>query len=248
LGTSVWRLTDRRLSRPALRHPRLWSAIAVATLIASLGVYVSLSSAFHLRHLEVEGNSHLTRRTVLELSGLTRRTNLLWLDAGSVERRLEADPWVAGATVSKEFPRTVRIQVTERTPVATVAGYGGYQLIAADGTSLGVVSSRPHLPLIVVPPTRAIHGRAPDPGASARAVAGLDPKLRARVQSVVVEMDGCLVLHLTNGVRVEYGAPSQTVAKSRVIASVLRWASAHARSVLTVNVSAPGAPAASFAP
>lgn len=239
-----------RLAEPGesgrLRHGRWWAAIAAAVLVGGLALYVSYSSAFHLQHLKVEGNSHLTGRDVVELSGLSRRTNLLWLDTGSVERRLESSPWVAVAAVSKTFPRTVLIEITERTPVAVVPGYGGFRLMAADGASMGVVGTAPHLPLIVMPPPRATQGPAPSPAGAATAVAGLDPKLRSLVGSVVVDMDGSLLLHLRTGVQVEYGEATQIALKSRVIRSMLRWANLNGRSLRTVNVSAPEAPAASF--
>ncbi|MEW6060112.1 MAG: FtsQ-type POTRA domain-containing protein [Actinomycetota bacterium] len=230
-----------------LSRGRRWTAIAAAAVAAGLALYVSHSSLFHLRRLEVQGTSHLTRREVVELSGLVAQTNVLWLDTRSVERRLESDPWVAHASVSRVFPRTVRIEVIERAPVAVVGGYGGLRLIASDGTSLGVVSTSPHLPLIVVPPPWVADRGMPGLGAVTEAVAGLDPKLRSRVKTVVVGMDGHLVLHMTNGVGVEYGDVGQIAVKSRLIRSILRWASVHGRLLQTINVSAPQAPTASFA-
>src|SRR5207237_2299514 len=58
------------------------------------------------------------------------------LDADSVRARLLALPWVATASVTTDLPNTVRIAVTEQTPILRLRGGGRDVLLAADGAML----------------------------------------------------------------------------------------------------------------
>jgi cell division protein FtsQ len=194
----------------------------------------------------VTGTSHLTRQEVVRLSGLTTRANALWLGTTPIERRLETDPWVAHATVSRSLPWTVRIQITERRPIAVTVQEGGYELIAGDGTSLGDVAANPGLPEIVMPVSWGEYAPS-DVSGPAEAIAGLDPRIRSKVQWAVVAPDSTIDLFLGNGLRVRYGEPTQIPAKSRALLHVLRWARMQGESLVAVDVLAPDAPAATLA-
>ena len=107
MATSTSRLAELA---GAVRGRRLvLTVIAASVAIAGVSLVASRSSLFHLRHLEVVGTTSLTRAEVARLAALSSSTNVLWLDPGAVERRLEADPWVATATVSRRLPGTIRI-------------------------------------------------------------------------------------------------------------------------------------------
>lgn len=228
------------------RSRRAWVALAVVLAFALVagGFMVSRSSAFHVRHVEVAGATHHSRADIVRLSGVTRATNALWLDEGAVERRLEQDPWIASATVSTSFPWTVHVHVIERTPAAVVDRGSDRLLVATDGTPLGLAGRVSGLPLIVMPPAGALEGVPPSLEPAARAVGGLPASILARVRQVIVSLDGTLEMRLVDGPRVEFGPATQIEAKGRAIASVLAWSDEEGEPLATVNVVAPGAPAA----
>ncbi len=64
------------------------------------------------------------RPQIVRIAGVSNATNALWLDEGVVERRLEAEPWIADADVRVTLPLTVEIAVHERSPVAVARGSG----------------------------------------------------------------------------------------------------------------------------
>lgn len=228
------------------RSRRAWLALAVvfAFGLVAAGFVLSRSSAFHVHHVEVAGTAHHSRADVVRLSGVTRATNALWLDEGAVERRLEQDPWIASATVSTSFPWTVHVRVVERTPAAVVDRGSDRLLVATDGTPLGLAGRTSGLPLIVMPPAGALEGAPPSLEPAARAVGGLPASILARVRQVIVSVDGTLEMRLVDGPRVEFGPATQIEAKGRAIASVLAWSDEEGEPLATVNVVAPGAPAA----
>jgi cell division protein FtsQ len=223
------------------------AAIAVAVVIVATSLVVSRSSLLHLRHLDVVGTTSLTRAEVERLSGLSSSTNVLWFDPGAVERRLESDPWVATATVSRRLPGTIQISVVERVPVAMIRDERGFTVVAADGVALTTVERDPALPeIVVVAGSSARWGNAQARAAAARAIAGLAGGSRPGVVRAVV-WSGSLTVELDGGTRVEFGDPIGIEAKAAAARRILRWATSRRASVARVNVIAPDSPTATFA-
>lgn len=221
--------------------------IVAAVTIAAASLVSSRSSLLRLRHLEVVGTSSLTRAEIVRLAALSPSTNVLWFDAGAVERRLESDPWVARATVSRRLPGTIRISVVERAPVAMIRGEGGFRLLATDGVELGTVQADPALPEIVLVAGSSVPGGISMARAgAARAIAGLDGRGRPTVVRAVVGADGTLSVELVGGSRVEYGDTTRIQAKTKAARRILRWARAQGGFVVRVNVATPHAAAATL--
>lgn len=220
--------------------------VIVASLtIAAASLVVSRSSLLRLRHLEVVGTSSLTRAQVVRLAALSSSTNVLWFDAGAVERRLESDPWVARAAVTRRLPGTILISVVERTPVAMIRDGRGFTLLAGDGVTLGTVEADPALPEIVITPDSSLPGGNAPAQAAARAIAGLDGGRRPAVVRAVVDA-GALAVELDGGTRVEFGDPLGIEAKAAAARRILRWATAQGAKIASVNVAAPDSPTATL--
>jgi cell division protein FtsQ len=245
LATSTSRLAELA---GAVRGRRLAvTLIAVPVVIAAASLVVSRSSLLHLRHLEVAGTTSLSRADVVRLAALSSSTNVLWFDAGAVERRLESDPWVATATVTRRLPGTIRISVVERAPVAMIRDGGGFTMLAADGVALSWVEADPALPEIVVGAgSSARSENGPAEAAAARAIAGLDGGRGPAVVRAVMAA-GALSVELGGGIRVEFGEPIGIEAKAAAARRILRWATAQRAPVASVNVIAPDSPAVAFA-
>jgi cell division protein FtsQ len=244
LATSTSRLTELVA---AVRGRRLVAAvIAAAVAIVATSFVVSRSSLLHLRQLEVVGTTSLTRSEVVRLAGLSSSTNVLWFDPGAVERRLESDPWVATATVSRRLPGTIRISVVERVPVAMIRDERGFTVLATDGVALSTVEPDPALPeIVVVAGSSARPGNAQARAAAARAIAWLDGGRRPAVVRAVVGA-GILTVELDGGTRVEFGEPIGIEAKAAAARRILRWAASQRASVARVNVIAPDSPTVTF--
>lgn len=221
--------------------------VAGTVVLAMLLFVASRSSLLRVRHLDVTGASHLAPGDVVRLSGISDTTNVLWFDPSAIEHRLEANPWIARAIVSRALPWTIRIAVVERRPVAVVREGEGPVLIAGDGTVLGAARADDRLPAIVLPPGSSSKGPDPAHGGAARAVAVLDATIGPRILRTVVTADGSLRMRLAGGVRISYGAPTRLEAKAEAVRRILRWARAEGASLATVNVSSPDAPAATLA-
>lgn len=253
-------LLAERIRRPVVAsRPGVVGLVAVAAIAG--GFFLSRSSFAHARGIEVSGTDHLSRSEIVGLAAVSKATNVLWLDDGSIERSLETHPWVADAEVHVGLPATIRIEIVERTPVAVVSDGLGRTLVAADGTPLGAATRIPDLPTIHLPMTGGVDGRAwpdgataiaygarPSPRGAAAALGAMDPELRADVVSVRVLVDGTMTMRLGSGVHVRYGDRAAPAAKARALERILAWGRATGEPVANVNVASPRTPAVRLEP
>jgi cell division protein FtsQ len=219
--------------------------VAVSVLLMTGGIAASRSSAFHARRVEVSGADHLRRAHIIAIAGISKATNVLWLDEAEAERRLETQPWVDEADVHVALPLTIEIAVTERSPVAVATG-GVVSLMAAVGTALGPGRVPRGLPVIELGAPGSVEGPRPSPVGAARALGAMTPTLRADVARVRVLLDGTLELRLRGGPTVTFGTAEDAHRKARTIERILAWALSEGTDIRTLSVIAPFAPAATL--
>jgi cell division protein FtsQ len=233
---------------PPLPPRRPWWRGRVAIAAAS-GVLVALGALALLRSplfaadvITVRGTDRLTEQRVLRIAGIAEGQNVVTFDAGEARRRLEADPWVASAIVTKDLPHTIAVTITEREPVGAIETHAGWEVLAADGVILATPSDQPRLPTI----TATIPG---DDVATlgAQLLGAMDPALRSKVDGLTVGVDGIVRLVLRGGVTVDYGGADEAVEKAQALAAVLAWADEEHAHVQVIDVSVPGAPTARLA-
>ncbi|HJP65329.1 MAG TPA: FtsQ-type POTRA domain-containing protein [Actinomycetota bacterium] len=217
----------------------------MAGLVAllALAAWVTRSSIFDARTIEVRGNQHLTRSEVLRLAGVRLGSNLVWFSPGGAQGRLEASPWIASARVSRSLPSTLSISVKERAPVAVVATDPPL-LVAADRTVLGPAPPNAGLPRIDRPVERVRVGALlPASSAGLQVVRAMPASLRAEVRAVRVEDGGAVVVDLQGGGEALYGDATDAEAKATALQAVLRWAANHGMTPKRIDVRVPSRPA-----
>ncbi|MBL9104866.1 MAG: FtsQ-type POTRA domain-containing protein [Myxococcales bacterium] len=143
LGALVARL--RALPRPSLgpRARRLIGAgvrLGVALVLAwglLLGVqqgyqFVTTSTHFEAKSVVFSPTAHVSSERLLALMGLESGTNILAVDVDAMRAKIEADPWVASASVQRELPDTLRVAVVEH-EAAAVLHAGHFYLLSEAG-------------------------------------------------------------------------------------------------------------------
>jgi cell division protein FtsQ len=104
-----------------LRIMLLMGGMAGTSLLLILAYdAVTQTSYFEAHEITVEGNKRLSKRTILERTGLKLYDNILSVNVNTIRYRLMAHPWVADAEVERELPDTIHIRVKERVPIAIV--------------------------------------------------------------------------------------------------------------------------------
>ncbi|MDH4111266.1 MAG: FtsQ-type POTRA domain-containing protein [Actinomycetota bacterium] len=228
------------------RRLRPWAITGAALVVVVTGsVAASYTPLFAARVIEVEGERRLAPRRVMRLAHVGEGTNVLHLDTGAAEARLESDPWILDASVETRLPGTITISVRERKAVMVlVEGGGERRLVAVDGTDLGRAPRRVALPEVA---SASGDPLGPEGVASAGAVLqAMAPVVRARVASVAVSADGSIQVLLDGPVEVTYGLVVDAMAKGQALRAILDYADEQDRALLSVDLSAPAAPTARF--
>lgn len=132
--------SQRRQSR--LRRITLFLATSVLLLTtffvawrggeALIRKFVYENHAFAIQKLEVETDGVLSVEQLRTWAGVKAHENLLALDLARVERDLKLVPAIDNVLVERVLPKTLRIRVTEREPIAQVnfsqlRGSGSYE-------------------------------------------------------------------------------------------------------------------------
>ncbi len=238
------------LDRPAHRPWRIPAiAFMVVVVLVAAGVTLTRTSLFAARTINVRGVAHLTRSDILRIAGIEFGTNIFTFDAVAAERRLERDPWIAHATVTKDLPSTVSIDIRERVAVAVVDSGGILRLVADDGMLLEAA-----LPRLItgLPHIASTEEGAPEPTtegirAAALAVAAMAPPLRREVDVVSILADGQLRVGLSSGAQVAYGSAVDLVEKAEALRALLAYAAQQGMTLSSADVRVPSAPTVQLA-
>ena len=250
-ATSTWHpsrgATDRTagpLAVPARRgRVRRWAVGAIGlSLLGAAAWGVTHSRVFELRSLTVTGNEHLSSAQVASIGGVTSRTNVLWLSSGALERRLEGNPWIKEARISRTLPSFLSIAIVERTPAGILAG--SRLLVSSDGVVLGQADPETPLPLIEVEarPT-GTPAVLPSDLPALRIVRELPAELAPRVAHVGFDRSDRLTLTLRGGIRVILGDGEAGAAKAAALRALLKWIDRSNVRIAYIDLTVPTAPA-----
>jgi cell division protein FtsQ len=209
-------------------------------VILAAGWWVTNSPIFDVRSVRVQGAVHLRDAQVLRLAGLGSHTNVVWLSTSTIDRRLQSDPWVVSAQVSRTLPSSITIVVRERVPVAVLTGKE--LLIAEDGRVLGPAGIAA-LPAIEGTIRGSGDHRWLAPSASLTVARGLPSKVRRQAERIAVDASGRITVTLRSGVSVIFGDVTEAQAKGQTLQAVLAWAERSGVVADYIDVHAPSAPA-----
>lgn len=109
--------------RSSKRLKRGLAFIVIAGFIMAVIVYLPI---FTLQHVEVNGNQYLTQDDIMSIGRIQLGQPIFQLETDAVTTNLEHDLRIETATVRRQLPDTLIIDITERTPVASVATDYGY--------------------------------------------------------------------------------------------------------------------------
>lgn len=194
-------------------------------LLALVGglVWVLLgSSLFDARAVQVVGTRELPADMVRAVAAVPLGTPMLRLDTTAIETRVAALPRVASVAVRCGLDGTVRVEVTERTPVALVRSGGDVHLVDATGLDYAVVpEGPPGLPELRV---SRVGPRDANTMAALTVLTALPDWLRIQVHSVAARSPSDVVLRLDggrDGREVRWGDASDGDRKAAVLGPLL---------------------------
>ncbi len=111
-------------------------ALAVAVLAARFLLFSPSLRLTEPTQVEVVGNQSVSSDSVVALFAPDRNHSLLRVPLGERRAQIEAISWVASARVERILPATIRVEITERTPVSFLRAGSELALIDAQGVIL----------------------------------------------------------------------------------------------------------------
>lgn len=220
------RLRARRISvRKQAGRRRLRRLVGLTALaaVALAAVVVLESPVLDVDEIAVAGTAVVDEAAIADAAGIDVGAPLLLADLGAAARSVEALPWVEEASVSRDLPGRVVVEVAERTPSATVSAGGDTVLVDRAGKVLETgdpgtypahVSSGPAFVDVVLPPEVATDlpaagGAVPTEVLAAVSVAG---RLRqnpggqsSEGTPTAVRLEPGLAVDLAGGATVDFG-------------------------------------------
>lgn len=125
LGLTVW-AAEALWTSAYITKVREDTARSIVLKTAKMGLRVE--------NVLVEGRNFANKSSVARAVDIGRNEPLFALNLADIRDRLEADPWIESVTVRRQFPNTVKIDLTERTPLALLRRADkGLSLIDTDG-------------------------------------------------------------------------------------------------------------------
>lgn len=120
------------MRRPQDKNQRRKKAksTSVAKTIFLLSIFVIAqiiflnSDFFKLRTVEILGSERVSNDEIIEIAGFPWGDNVLSLDIGQFSKKIEGILWIKKVKLTKIFPGGIKIAVTERNPVISVAYKG----------------------------------------------------------------------------------------------------------------------------
>ncbi|SDK45360.1 cell division protein FtsQ [Nocardioides sp. YR527] len=221
-----------------------WRYLIVGTLVIALllgGIWaVYFSTWLQVKGTSVHGSMKMTSaKQVVEFAAVPVGEPLATADLEAVQVRvLNGLPMVRSVNVSREWPDKIRVDVTERTPVAVVSIGGRLRALDETGTVFWDYKKAPSgLPMV-----NTVTGTNSDALREAAAVASALPAdLAKRVDHVEVTTVDSISLELRNDKRVVWGSSAQSDTKAEVLVALMKAEPDVAR----YDVSVPGQPVTS---
>lgn len=229
--SSQRRFARRAWSRRWATLRRVLLLLVLVALVTGAGWLVFVSSVLAVEQVQVRGVRTVSEQRITAAAAVPLGEPLARVDVDRVRERVEDVSVVARADISRSWPHTVAIEVTERTPVAAVARGGRYRLIDAHGVMFRTVPQpRAGLPVMRV----GQHPRAAEEAAAV--VAALPRRLAHRVAEVEATTMDSIAFELRDGRRVVWGSAESSALKAKVLGALIE------RQARVYDVSVPGSP------
>ena len=222
-----------RVRRPSRRLVAL--ALLGVALLGGAVWLVYFSPLLVVRQVAVTGHQQLRSEQVVAAARVPMGTPLARQDVEAIARRTTTLPAVQAASVTRRWPDTITVTVTERRPLLAVRKPGGFDLVDPEGVAFAESGSVPDGVVLaeVNPSDRPLLQQV---GTVAVALSG---GLGGQVSVLAATDAQRITLKLKSGVTVNWGSATDSALKAEIVAALLKSGRA-----TSIDVSSPHNPAA----
>jgi cell division protein FtsQ len=247
-GKSTDKKADRALNRNRRRFSRrqwrrrwlAWRYLLVLVVVGALvggGIYaVGFSSLLAVQTIDVSGADTVSASDIRALSGIKDGTPLARVDLSRAETRIGSLAVIKSVDVTRQWPHTILVSITERVPIAVVEIGGRLRGMDADGVVFrDYKKAPPGLPKVET----SIGTTADALKEAAKVIAALPEAITILVDHVAVQTVDQIELFLKDGREVIWGSSTDSDTKSQVLENLLKTPAK------VYDVSVPGKPTTS---
>ena len=209
-------------------------ALLVLMLVGTAVWIVYFSTVLDTRAVRVSGAGRLTPQQVTQAAHVPLGLPLVRQDLNEIARRATGLAPVAAARVTRRWPHTVQLRITERQPLFGVARTGDFVVVDAEGVAFAAVAS---LPQGVVRVEADLTDR-PLLSELGVVVAAMPGDLRRQVTTIRATGRDDVVVSLRSGVTVRWGDAQDSPLKAAVTKTLLTR-----KPKASIDVSSPEHPA-----
>ncbi|MEU3465320.1 FtsQ-type POTRA domain-containing protein [Streptomyces sp. NPDC006733] len=222
--------------------------LVLTTVVAAGGSWLVYGSSWlRTEKVAVSGTEALTAQEVRAAAAVPLDGPLASIDTGAVERRLLAAlPRIAEVAVERDWPHTIRLKVTERTPSAVLKNGGKFIEVDAEGVRFATVATAPAgAPLVELTAEQSasvLHfGTKAMLQAAVEVSADLPDSVRKDARVIRMRSYDSVIVELSGDRTVVWGSAEDGARKAAVLTALMKAA----KNANRFDVSAPSAPAAS---
>ncbi|WP_406678183.1 cell division protein FtsQ/DivIB [Moorella sp. ACPs] len=201
------------------RRQRMRRLLFFLLTVAALFYFIH-SGFFSLENIEITGNDHIPKVELENLMGVARGVNLWQVDTSAIAKRLAAHPLVARARVSRRWPRTLAVQIEERTPAAILVQDGSFLLVDGSGVVMERIPHIGHLQLPLVSGLGKLENTGPGrvishPGlqAALAVIRQVPPDDLNQIREIIASSPDNLQLIWADNILVKFGDGQQVAEK-----------------------------------
>ena len=197
------------------RRRSIWILLGCIAIVAAVAAAMPFTPMMPVRGIAVEGNVNLSDAEVQEATGIEPDTPIGRVNVRDAAKRVASNPWVETATVSRNWPNAIDVQLTEHAPIAWVERDGEPHLIDRQGRDF----------ITAPPPPGAVQLDGIDDAQMEQAVevaASISDRARPRVRSLTADGPYSFVLVLDDDRTVFWGSNEDNHNKSIALETVLQ--------------------------
>ncbi|MFD6795455.1 MULTISPECIES: cell division protein FtsQ/DivIB [Prauserella salsuginis group] len=198
---------------------RRWIAVLSVLTVLGLAYVLLFTSLLGVRSVEVTGNRDVAADRVRQVAEVPERRAMLRVDTDAIAERVAEIPGVATVDVSRSWPSTIEIAVTERAPAGVYDTGSTLYLVDTGGVVYKEISKRPQgLPEFKMSEVGVGN-------AETRAVIAvrkaLPKQLRDKVTQWRADSPGSVEFTLRSGKSVRWGDASDSESKAKVLGALM---------------------------
>lgn len=221
---------ERRQKLVLIRRRRRIQVVAAliiifAVIVSSIQLY--RSGLFNIKRVIVFGNKSVATESIIEACGIDGNDNIISFSTTKLRQKLLKNSWIKEVSATRALPDTLRVQITERIPVAIISHGSKFYLVDdnsfiiselqyADGAKVPTITD---LPVERI----SVGGRLMDESLSNAidCLKSMDPSLAKTITLLSASSVDKLSLYNKDNVEILYGEANQVDEKNKVIKTIL---------------------------